>query len=295
MTSSINKTKLLEICRIPVEQLENHPGLKMGFKLVERPEDVHQWAAEDMADEVKRNNAAGKPTRWILPCGPTKQYPLFARIINREQISLKNLFVFHMDEMLDWQGRPIPLEHSFSFEGAMRKVFYDPIEPGLNVPENQRFFPSIFDIDGVSKKIEALGGVDTTYAGVGYHGHIAMVEPPYSPWYTVTLEELRNSKTRILHLNDDTIVALSQRNAGGCSHLVPPMTITLGMHDMLSAKRLRFISDTGAWKRTVLRLLLLGDQSVEYPVTLAQGHADAMLVCDRNTILPPIDGTWIMS
>lgn len=71
--------------------------------------------------------------------------------------------------------------------------------------------------------------------------------------------------------------------------MVPPMTITMGMKDLLSAKRLRFISDTGAWKRTVLRILLLGEQSVEYPVTLAQDHADAMLVCDRNTILPPLE------
>jgi glucosamine-6-phosphate deaminase len=288
MTSTLNPTKLFEICRLPLEQLEKHPGLKIKFKLVDTPEAVHRWAAQDMAEEVKRNNTNGQPTRWILPCGPTKQFPMFAQIVNQENISLKNLFVFHMDEMLDWQGRPIPLDHPFSFEGQMRKYFYDPIRAELNVPENQRFFPSIFDIDGISRKIEELGGVDTTYAGIGYRGHIAMNEPPQSPWYTVTLEDLRNSKTRILHINDDTIVALSQRNVGGCSHMVPPMTITLGMHDLLSARRLRFIADTGAWKRTVLRILLLGEQSVEYPVTLAQDHPDAMLVCDRSSILPPL-------
>jgi glucosamine-6-phosphate deaminase len=288
MASVINLEKLKEICRIPVDQLERYTDLKMKFKLVEKPEDVHRWAAEDMVDELKRNNAAGLPTRWVLPCGPTRQYPLFAQIINRENISLKNLFVFHMDDMLDWQGRHVPLEHPFSFEGWMKRGFYGPIRPDLNVPENQRFFPSVLDIDGISKKIEELGGVDTTYAGIGYRGHIAMNEPPRSPWYTVSLDDLRDSKTRILHLNDDTIVALSQRNTGGCSHLVPPMSITMGMKDLLSAKRLRFFSVTGAWKRTVLRILLLGEQTVEYPVTLAQGHPDALLVCDRNTILPPL-------
>lgn len=284
----MNVEKIMEICRIPIDQLEHHPGLKVKFKLVETPEEVHRWTARDMADEVKRNNGSRQPTRWILPCGPTKQYPLFADIVNRENVSLKNVFVFHMDDMLDWQGRPIPQDHPFSFEGWMKRGFYGPIRPDLNVPENQRFFPSIFDIDGISKAIEKFGGVDTTYAGIGYHGHIAMVEPSYSPWYTISLKDLRNSKTRILHLNDDTIVALSQRNVGGCSYLVPPMTITMGMKDLLSAKHMRFISDTGAWKRTVLRILLLGEQSVEYPVTLAQDHPDAMLVCDRNTILPPI-------
>lgn len=288
MTSTIDREKLFEICRIPVAELEKHPGLKIKFKLVDSPEDVHLWAARDMADEVNRNNAVHQPTRWVLPCGPTRQYPLFAKIINQENINLKNLFVFHMDDMLDWQGRHVPLEHPFSFEGWMKRNFYGPIRPDLNIPEDHRFFPSIYNIDGVSKKIEELGGVDTTYAGIGYRGHIAMNEPPRSPWYTISLEDLRNSKTRILHLNDDTLIALSQRSAGGCSHLVPPMTITLGMQDLLSARRLRFISDTGAWKRTALRVLLLGEQTVEYPVTLAQGHPDAMLVCDRNTILAPL-------
>jgi len=36
-------------------------------------------------------------------------------------------------------------------------------------------------------------------------------------------------------------------------------------------------------------VLLLGEQTVEYPITLAQDHLDAMLVCDRNTILAPLD------
>ena len=288
MTSSINTKNLFEICQIPTDRLENHPNLKVKLKIVERPEDMHQLAARDMADEVIQNNKMGKPTRWILPCGPTKQYPYFIDCVNKEKISLKNVHIFHMDDMLDWQGRHVPLDHPFSFEGWMKMNFYGLINPELNVPENQRWFPSIYDIDGISLAIEAVGGVDTTYGGIGYRGHIAMNEPPQCPWYTVTLDDLRNSKTRLLHLNDDTIVALSQRNVGGCSHKVPPMTITMGMKDLLSAKRLRFLSDTGAWKRTVLRILILGEQTIEYPVTLAQDHPDALLVCDRNSILPPL-------
>ncbi len=66
MTSTLNPEKLFEICRIPVEQLEQRPGLKIKFKLVETPEQVHRWAAQDMAEEVKRNNAAGLPTREIV-------------------------------------------------------------------------------------------------------------------------------------------------------------------------------------------------------------------------------------
>jgi glucosamine-6-phosphate deaminase len=210
--------------------------------------------------------------------------------VNAERISLRQTHVFHMDDCLDWEGRHLPLDHPFSYQGWMRRHFYDPIDPDLAVPEEQRHFPSIYDIDGISRAIEAVGGVDTTYGGVGYRGHIAYNEPPRSPWHTVTPEAFRDSKTRILNLNDDTLIAVSQRAVGGLSHLVPPMAITMGMKDLLSARRIRLISDTGAWKRTVIRVLLFGPVTTEYPVTFVQEHPDATIVIDRNTAVPPLEG-----
>ena len=288
MPSIIDPQELYAWCRIPAEQLEQHPDLKVKIRVLDTVDEVHRWVASDMADEVRRNNAVGLPTRWILPCGPTRQYPYFASIINQEKISLRNVHVFHMDDCLDWQGRPLNLDHRFSYEGWMRKNFYAPIDPHLAVPENQRHFPSVYAIDEISQKIAEAGGIDTTYGGVGYRGHIAYNEPPRSPWYNVTTEEYRNSKTRILHLNEDTLIAVSQRSVGGCSPAVPPMAITLGMKDLLSARRIRIISDTGAWKQTVVRVLLFGPVTPEYPVTFIQEHPDAMIVVDRLTADPPL-------
>jgi len=288
--SMIDPQQLIEWCRIPVEDLENHPDAKVNIRVLETPDHVHRWVAHDMIEEVKANNAAGRPTGWILPCGPTKQYRYFVEQVNAERVSLRDLHVFHMDDCLDWQSRPLPHDHAFSYEGWMRRNFYSPVEPELAVPEEQRHFPSIYALDSVSEAIEAMGGVDTTYGGIGYRGHIAFNEPPFSQWYTVTPEEFRDSKTRVLHLNVDTLVAISQRSVGGLSHVVPPMAITLGMKDLLSAKRLRFLSDTGSWKRTVIRMLLFGPTTIEYPVTFAQGHPDVLLVVDRNTALAPLEG-----
>lgn len=288
MTSNINTQQLFEFCKIPVDQLENHPKAKVKIKILEKKEEVHRWIAQDMLDEIKNNNLKGSPTKWILPCGPTGQYPFFIKWVNEQKISLKNLFVFHMDDHLDWQGRPVPIDHPFSYEGWMKNRFYNLIEASLVVPENQRFFPSIYDIDGISKKIVEVGGIDTTYGGIGYRGLIAYNEEPRSPWFSVSIEEYKQSKTRIVHLNDDTLIALSQRATGGCSHAIPPMAITLGMKDLLSAKRLRFFSDTGAWKRTVIRYFLFGEPTLEYPVTLTQSHQDVMVVADRDSVLPPL-------
>ena len=288
MPSFIDPDALFEWCRIPADQLERHPDAKIRIEILENSEAVHRWAANDMAEEVKRNNAAGEPTRWILPCGPTQQYTYFAEIINRERVSLRDVHVFHMDNFLDWQARPLPLDHPYNYEGKMLKVFYDPIDPELSIPKSQRHFPSVYAIDAVSQAIEAAGGVDTMYGGIGYRGHIAYNEPLRSPWYTITPEEYRSSKTRILSLNDDTLIAVSQRTAGGCSHAIPPMAVTMGMKDLLSARRIRLMSDTGSWKQTVIRVLLFGPITIEYPVTFVQGHPDAKVVVDRITASPPL-------
>jgi glucosamine-6-phosphate deaminase len=290
MTSQINPRDLLNWCQIPIESLEDHPPAKGKLKIFPEPDDLYRWIARKMVDQVQADRAAGKPTRWILPCGPTRQYAYFTRLVNHEKISLRDVHVFHMDDFLDWQGRPLPLDHPLSYQGWMLKNFYAPIDPELAIPPEQRHFPSVYHIDAIGEAIQALGGIDTTYGGVGYHGHIAYNEPPRSPWYTVTEEAFRSSRTRILHLNEDTLIALSQRVAGGCSHAIPPMAITLGMADLLSARRVRLFSDTGAWKRTVIRVLLFGPTTTEYPATFVQDHPDAMILVDRNTAAQPLEG-----
>ena len=288
MTSSLDPQELFSWCRIPMEDLESHPDKKVGLKIVPTPDDVHRWTARAMADELIANNQAGKPTRWILPAGPTGQYPYFTDMVNQEGISLRDLHVFHMDEYLDWEVRHLPLDHPFSLEGLMNRIFYAPVRPELAVPMAQRHYPSVYKLDALSEAIEAAGGVDTTWGGVGYHGHIAFNEPALSPYYTVTREQFRNSKTRILPLTDDTIIARSQRDTGGLSHFIPPMALTIGMKDILSAKKIRIFSDTGDWKQTVIRIALFGPVTVEYPVTFLQEHPDAMLIVDRKTAAPPL-------
>ena len=101
MTSQIDFKELYEWCQVPVKDLENHPNLKIKLKIFDTKEEVLQWTANDLIQEVSQKNKLGEPTRWILPCGPTKQYPIFADIINRERIRLNNTHTFHMDDLLD--------------------------------------------------------------------------------------------------------------------------------------------------------------------------------------------------
>ena len=242
--------------------------------------------ARSVADEIKLHNGRGEPTRLILPVGPLKQYPLLVNITNRERISWKNVHVFQMDEFLDWQGRLIPEQHPLSFVGFMRRELFAKIDRELRIREEQYHFPHPFDIDAISGRIEELGGIDCCYGGIGYHGHVAFNEPPISRWHKVSVEELRDSRTRVVTLGDDSIVVQSIGSAGGDSAAIPPMAVTLGMRDILASRKVRLYLAAGERHRAIFRIAVAGEMSTDYPATLVQGHPDAQVLTDEATAQP---------
>ena len=249
---------------------------------------LHQQFAQSIANEIKQNNLVNKPTRLILPVGPVQQYPLLVQICNKEKISWKNVFSFNMDEYCDWQGRAIPYIHPLSFKRFMFDKLFNQLHPELRIPTNQVFFPDPLHLDRISQQIEKLGGIDICYGGIGYHGHVAFNEPPVSRFHILTIEQFKNSLTRVVDLNSDSIVMNSIRNAGGNFTDFPPKGITIGMKDILSAKRIRMYCPGGVWQRFIVRLACLGDEDVDYPVTLLQTHQDYELFLDRETASPPV-------
>lgn len=278
--------QLPEILTLPASQLAQCS--KVRLEIVPDLPALYQHFAASIAAEIRENNRQGKPTRLILPVGPLGQYPILAEICNRERISWKQVYTFNMDEYCDWQGRAVPIEHPLSFQGFIRKHLFDRLEPDLGIPEAQIHFPDPLRLDWISERIEALGGIDTCYGGIGYHGHVAFNEAPISRWYKVTPEQFRGSLTRIVQLEPETIVMNSIRSTGGNPAAMPPMAVTLGMRDILHARRIRLYCQGGAWQRTALRMALLGEESVEYPVTLLQGHPDYAVIADQDTAEPPI-------
>ena len=91
-------------------------------------------------------------------------------------------------------------------------------------------------------------------------------------------------------LAPETIVMNSIRATGGNPAVLPPMAVTLGMRDILAARRLRLYCQGGAWQRTVLRIALMGDEDVDYPVTVLQGHPDYAIITTEEAAQPPIPG-----
>ena len=287
MNQIITARELYKWCSIRYDQLEHHPALKTPFRLVKNSGEMGTIMARELADEIVRNNGMGKPTRAIIPCGPACWYAPFTELVNRENISLKLLVVFHMDECLDWQGRELPLNHPYSFRGFMEKQFYQPVKAELTVPVENRNWLNANNIQEIKHKIEQAP-VDITYGGWGQDGHIAYNQSRRHPFSHVTLEDVRNSTVRIQENNIDTVIALAQRTFGSAYQFVPPMSVTLGVKECLSSKKVRLFSDTGSWKQTALRVALFGPLTPEYPITLCQEHPDALLTATVDTARHPI-------
>ncbi len=275
---------LEEQLSLPIGELLH--SARMGFRLFPDLQSMMDYFARSMADEIRERNARNEPTRWILPVGPVAQYSRLVEITNRERIGWENVFTFQMDDFLDWQGRPLPLQHTMSFEGFMRREVFDKIDPGLRPDPSHLHFPSPFDPDAISQSIQDAGGIDTCFGGIGYHGHVAFNEPPISRWFKVTAQEMRESLTRVVALGDDSIVVQSISCAGGSSAAVPPMAVTIGMKDILASRRIRLYLAGGERHRAVFRITLLGDETPDYPSTLLQGHPDCVLHTDLMTARP---------
>lgn len=285
--SVMTPKELYEWCRIPFDQLEGHPDLKLPLRLCADSEEMGRLMARELVDEIIDHNTRGEVTRAIIPCGPDCWYRDFARLVNTEQVNLCNLVVFHMDECLDWQGRDLPRRHPYSFRGFMERHFYDPIDKALAVPEANRHWLTVGSIPAVEKAI-GLAPIDITFGGWGQDGHIAYNQARRHPFSHVTLDDVRNSTIRVQENNLDTIMSLAQRTFGAAYQFVPPMSVTLGLRECLSAKRVRLFSNTGAWKQTALRVALFGPLTPEYPMTLLQEHPDALLTATIDTARHPI-------
>jgi glucosamine-6-phosphate deaminase len=283
----IDPTQLHTWCRIPYDALEGHPALRIPFRLCRDSREMGQIMARVLVDEIREHNARGEPTRAIIPCGPSSWYQPFTEIVNTERVSLRQLVVFHMDECLDWQGRELPRNHPYSFRGFMERHFYDPVQGDLAVPASNRYWLTPQTMDVVAEAISAAP-LDITLGGWGQDGHIAYNQARRHPYSPITVDELRRSTIRIQENNLDTIMALAQRTFGGAYQFAPPMSVTLGVQECLSARKVRLFSDTGAWKQTALRVALFGPVTAEYPMTLLQEHADALLTATVDTARHPI-------
>lgn len=244
------------------------PLLKLGDS-----GEVYYELALEMLREIEKNNAERRRTVIICPVGPVGQYPIFVRIVNRDGISLKNCWFINMDEYLDDDDAFIEISHPLSFRGFMQREVYGRIRPDLLMAQDRRIFPDPSDVAALPGLIRELGGVDLVIGGIGINGHVAFNEPRPE----LSVEEFAALSVRALDISPETRAVNAVGSLGGALSSMPRRCVTVGMREILGARRVR-LACFRDWHRAVVRRAAYGPVGSDFPVSLLQGHADARIL-----------------
>ena len=228
--------------------------------------------ALEMVSTIREHNARGEKTVFICPVGPVGHYPYFVKMVNDQRISLKDCWFINMDEYLDDNDEWIDADNPLSFRGFMARNVYDKIDPELVMPEEQRVFPDPHDPANVGRVIDSLGGVDIAFGGIGITGHLAFNEPQPE----LTCEEFAALETRALDIHPETRATNSVGDLGGALEDMPHRCVTIGMREILGARKVR-LGVFRDWHRGVVRRAAYGEPTAAFPATLLQSHPDAKI------------------
>ena len=252
-------------------------------KTVETEYDVYFDMALTMLEEIIFHNEWGEKTVMIVPVGPTAQYPILAEMVNRLNISLKNVHFFNMDEYMVSECETISFDDPMSFHYRMNKEFYERVRPDLVMPENQRHFPEVGREAEYDQMIESLGGADMCFGGLGINGHVAFNEPPEAGTF-VSAEQFAALGTRVLPISRETKTINAYGYQRGDLLGMPEWCITVGMKQILASRKV-YIALNRPWQNGPFRHAIYDVPTAEIPATLLRrcshltycGFRDVML------------------
>ena len=140
------------------------------------------------------------------------------------------------------------------------------------MPPEQRVFPDPSHPGKLDKLIEELGGVDVCFGGIGINGHLAFNEARED----LTAGEFAGLGTRVVTLNPETRTANAIGDRGGAIDAMPHIAVTVGMKQILSARKVR-LGVFREWHRAVVRQAAYGPVTAHFPASLLQNHPDAVI------------------
>lgn len=254
------------VLALPPEALQERSGIPV--KCAPDYETLYEAVADEMIQVLQERK--GKKIVMILPVGPVRQYPVFARKVAEQRIDCCHLWTINMDEFLDRNGRTIPRSHPMSFRKTMLEQFYERIPEALRMPPAQMLFPRHDNMDEINRAFDehAPDGVDLCLAGVGPEGHFAFNEDPNFGHVEVPDEEFLADRTRLVLVNTSTVDMDALVASCGDRSAVPPFAVTIGPHDVLRSKRMRVVFFAGMFQRLALRETLFRVPTPRFPGSL---------------------------
>jgi glucosamine-6-phosphate deaminase len=258
-------------------------GTRIPVRVVPDATALTQIFAEALLSEYRAAKAAGRDTVvFIVPVGPVGQYDVLARLSAEQGVSLADLVMIGMDEYLTPAGDRVAETDPLSFRGHMQRHM-TALMPAERAP--RIIFPDPHAMGEIPALIARHGGVDVAFGGVGIAGHIAFNEPP-EPGEIVDVEEFARRPTRVQRLTRETRTINSVTATRGAIDLIPEYAVTVGMQEILGARKLRLFLNR-IWQTAIVRKLLHGPVTPAVPASYAQRHPDcALVVTEEVTRMP---------
>jgi len=261
--------------RIPRGELEDHPNPDFRIRVVDDSAELYRAFAEDIVSRIRGAAEEEREFVGIFPVGPMPQYAIAARLINEQRLSCRHVHSFNMDEYANEDGETAPPSWPGSFQRAMLESFFGVIDAELRPLEENVHFPTKESIGDYSSKIEALGGADVCYGGIGWGGHIAFWEPQLGDEFGDDLEAYKRAGARLVELHPMTIMQNALHSFGGDWSWVPPKANTIGPREIMGAKHRSFWLDGDlgggvSWQRFIARLVAHGPVSTYVPGSILQ-------------------------
>src|SRR5262245_16493000 len=125
---------------VPAEELGR--GQPVRVRILGDIASVAEDMARAMADVIREAHALGRGATLIVPVGPVDQFPVLARLVNAERLSLRDVVIINMDEYLTDDDEWVPADHPLSFRGFMERQFYSLLDAELAPLPQNLFFPT---------------------------------------------------------------------------------------------------------------------------------------------------------
>jgi len=269
---------------VPPERLGEGSGVRV--EIVADAAALAEHFATAMLDELIVARETGRERAvFIVPVGPVGQFERFAALVNEMRMPLADLVVVNMDEYLTPSGDWIPLDDALSFRAHMERALWSRLDPGLAPPLAHRHFPDPRDPEATNRLIDECGGVDVVFAGVGITGHLAFNDPP-EPGETIGDDDFAGLPTRIVTLSRETRTINSVTASRGNIDRIPRTAITVGMKEILNARKIRLYLNR-SWQCAIVRKLLHGPVTAAVPASLVRRHRDVSVTMTEDvTALP---------
>jgi glucosamine-6-phosphate deaminase len=196
---------------------------------------------------------------------PLPTYAYLVEAYKCGKVSFKAVSTFNLDEYCD-----LPKTHKNSYYSFMFENLFSKIDV---LPENVHFLNgNAPDAEAESARyaaeIEAAGGIDVQFLGIGRNGHIAFNEPS---------DRFTNDAFKV-QLTESTIAA----NSIYFDDVpMPRYAMTMGIGSIMRARKIVLVA-TGKSKSEAVRDMICGDIDPHCPASILKAHPNCTVLLDAD-------------